>query len=299
MNNLTLNQNQPNTRVNFRSANIGQSPYRANDASKYWLTQPNAQIQVQQAYATPVRPQAQPQSGQELDGATTAIGTAGFLRLAQWGLEKLSGVCASALMAGKEFASENDVKKVANAMKKENGLAADIHYIDNANKGLLKSRFPQLANSLDTVANGGNAFYTSQGNFAVAPKTKPSLILHELGHATNFEKSKFFKGLQKCRIAGMYAPMALAFLNSISGQRNDGKKNFIERNAGLIGFAAFMPTIIEEGAASWRGIEAAKKTLGAGAKLGVLKRNYFLAWMTYVLAGIGVGIASKLAITKE
>jgi len=296
MNNLTLNQNQPRTNSNFRPLRMGQNPYRAHDASKYWLNQPQVQPQVSQTYVTPVRAQAQQD---ELDGATSAVGIAGLLRLAQWGIEKLSGVCASALMAGKEFASEKDVKKVANAMKKDNALVADIHYIDNSNKGLLKSRFPQLANSLDTVANGGNAFYTSQGNFAVAPKTKPSLILHELGHATNFEKSSFFKGLQKCRVAGMYAPMALAFLNDITGQRRDGKKNFIERNAGLIGFVAFMPTIIEEGAASWRGIQAAKKTLGAGAKLGVLKKNYFLAWMTYLLAGIGVGIASKLAITKE
>ena len=298
MNNLALNQNQSNY-ANYRSLKLGQNFYGAKDATNYWLLQPQAYSQSSIQSAQPVKVVMAKQQQDELDGATSAIGVAGLLRLAQWGIEKLSGVCASALMAGKEFASEKDVKKVANAMKKDNDLVADIHYIDNGNKGALKNRFPQLAKSLDTVANGGNAFYTSQGSFAVAPKSKPSLILHELGHATNFEKSKFFKGLQKCRVVGMYAPMALAFLNDVSGHRKDGKKNFIERNAGLIGFSAFLPTIIEEGAASWRGIQVAKKTLGAGAKLGVLKKNYFLAWMTYVLAGVGVGIASKLAITKE
>ena len=46
-----------------------------------------------------------------------------------------------------------------------------------------------------------------------------------------------------------------------------------------------------------RGILAAKKTLGGqNIKLGALKRNYFFAWMTYLLAGLGLGVASKLSV---
>lgn len=75
------------------------------------------------------------------------------------------------------------LKKVADAMKKDKGLSAEIHYFDRNNVNAFKQRFPQLANSLDVVARGGNAFYTDKGNFACAPKSKPSLILHELGHA--------------------------------------------------------------------------------------------------------------------
>ncbi len=236
---------------------------------------------------------------QQQGNTFSAVATAGGLGLAAWGIKMLSRACAAALMAGKEFAPAEDVKKVANAMKTNNGLSANIHYIDNSNKNALKSAFPQLAKSLDTVANGANAFYTSQGNFVVAPKSKPSLILHELGHATNFEKSKIMKGMQKLRVVGAFAPAAIAFLNDASGGRRDGKKNFWERNAGTIGFCAFLPTIIEEAAASIRGINAAKKTLGNSAKLGALKKNYFLAWMTYVLAGVGVGLASKIAIADR
>ena len=256
-------------------------------------------VPVQSVSQPPLRIQVQLPEEEEFSTVAKALGTAGFLRLAQYGLEKLSGICASALMAGKEFAPREDVEKVANAMKKEKGLSASIHYIDHKNKVGLQNMFPQLSKSLDVVADGRNAFYTSQGNFAVAPKSKPSLILHELGHATNFEKSAIMKGLQKLRIVGMFAPMAIAALNSASGSNRDGKKNFWERNAGTIGFCAFLPTIIEEAAASIRGINAAKKTLGAKANLGALKKNYLLAWATYVLAGIGTGIAAKLAITKE
>ena len=303
MNNLTLNQI---SRYNsyFCSNSNGQINYNANDTSKYWLREQPQQINTNSSETAETSQQpAQIVSEEpffnniEPDVATNAAGTAVLLRLAQRGIEWLSEVCAGILMRGKEFASEADVKRVANAMKSEKGLQADIHYIDNSNKGFLKRMFPGLAKSLDTVANGGNAFYTSQGNFVVAPKSKPSLILHELGHATNFEKSKFFRGLQKLRVLGMYAPMAIAFLNDFSGKRKDGKQSFIEKYAGMIGFSAFLPTIIEEGAASWRGIQAAKKTL-PNVKLGALKRNYFFAWMTYVLAGVGVGLASKLAITE-
>ena len=56
-------------------------------------------------------------------------------------------------------------------------------------------------------------------------------------------------------------------------------------------------TIIEEGIASLRGIQAAKRTLGGqNIKLGALKRNYFFAWMTYLLAGLGLGVAAKLSV---
>lgn len=302
MNNLTLNQ-IPKYNPYFCSNSNEQITYNANDTSKYWLREQPQQVKTDTIETTEISQQPTQTVSEEPffnniepEAATNAAGTAVLLRLAQKGLEWLSEICAGLLMRGKEFASAADVKRVANAMKSEKGLQADIHYIDNSNKGFLKRMFPGLAKSLDTVASGGNAFYTSQGNFAVAPKSKPSLILHELGHATNFEKSKFFRGLQKLRILGMYAPMAIAFLNDFSGKRKDGKQSFIEKYAGMIGFSAFLPTIIEEGAASWRGIQAAKKTL-PNVKLGALKRNYFFAWMTYVLAGVGVGVASKLAIT--
>ena len=277
MNNVTLNQDSINSRRSFF------------DNRDYRFV--NQRIDPQ-----PLR--IQPQRD-EFSTTTTAVGAAGLLRLAQYGLEKLSGVCSAALMAGKEFAPREDVEKVANAMKKNKGLSADIYYLDHSNTSALKQHFPQLANSIDVVADGRNAFYTDKGNFACAPKSKPSLILHELGHATNFEKSYIMKGLQKLRVVGMFAPMAIAYLNRASGERSDGRKNFWERNAGTIGFCAFLPTIIEEAAASIRGIKAAKETLGAKANLKALKKNYLLAWMTYVLAGIGTGIAAKLMITKD
>ena len=304
MNNLALNQI---SRYNpyFCSYQNGQIDSNAQDTSKYWLREQQHQIKTETTETTETSQQPTQTVSEEPffnniepDAATNAAGTAAILRLVQQCLEWLSEMCARMLMRGEEFASAADVKRVANTMKVKNGLSAKIHYIDDLNKSILKGKFPGLAESLDTVASGKNAFYTSKGNFVVAPKSKPSLILHELGHATNFEKSKLFRGLQKLRVLGMFAPMTLAFLNDITGKRKDGKESFIEKNAGIIGFSAFLPTIIEEAAASIRGIKAAKNTL-PNIKLGALKRNYFFAWLTYVIAGVGVGVASKLAITDR
>ena len=230
--------------------------------------------------------------------AASAAGSAIILRIAHNCIEKLSQVCAQILMRGKEFASSDEVEKVANAMKKDNNLRAQIFFIDENNKNILKNQLPSLADNLDVVAQGKNAFYSSLHDLAVAPKIRPSSILHELGHAINSEKSKFFKALQNLRIVGAFAPMAVAFLNKITGGNKDGKESFIEKHAGIIGFGAFLPTIIEEGMASFRGIKAAKKILPK-ANLGALKKNYFFAWMTYFLAGIATGVLSKLAIAEQ
>ena len=85
-------------------------------------------------------------------------------------------------------------------------------------------------------------------------------------------------------------------LNGIFARKDD-KPNFIERNAGLIGFASFLPTIAEEGIASLRGLKYAKKL--KGVNLSPLKRNYFFAWMTYVIAGLGLGVAAKQALLSN
>jgi len=238
-------------------------------------------------------------NSQAVETTAGGLGAAAILRLAQWGIEKLSKACSYALMAGKEFTSKENIDKVVETMKHDGGLTTEVYFLDETNTGNLKHRLPQLKKELDVVAAGKNAFFTDAANISVAPKSKPSLILHELGHATNFAKKGFMFALQKMRVCGMYAPMAVAALNSLSGSRKDGKKNFIERNAGKIGFLAMLPTIIEEGAASIRGIKAAEKRLGKTVKLGALKRNYFFAWMTYLLAGFGVAVATKLAVVRE
>lgn len=239
-----------------------------------------------------------------------AIGTGGLFA-ASLLLEKLSKILAFKMSSGKEFTSAENVDKVANQMLTENKLDKTVNklYINHQNKNIFADNW---AKELEVVANGQNAFYSDSVQLkngksvklAVAPETKPSLILHELGHAINSSKGPFMQFLQKSRRWATFAPMALMGANALMGNHNDGKENFVERNAGLLGFSAFLPTIIEEGMASWRGIKAAKVAKEAGklagsVNLGALKRNYALALGTYILAGIGLGLTSKQLMMEK
>lgn len=245
------------------------------------------------------------QNSIEDDSTQKLAMSAGGLGIISVLIHKASELLAQKMSGGAEFTSSENVHKVANKMLKDNGLqdTVEIKYIDHKNKFDFG---PEMAKHLEPVAQGQNAFYMdklqlSNGEnlkLAVAPKTKPSLMLHELGHAINSSKGQFMQFLQKSRGLAMAVPTALLVLNGLMGKDKDGKKNFVEKNAGLIGFSAFLPTIIEEGMASWRGVKAAREFLGKSANLKVLKRNYVLAWGTYVLAGIGLGVAAKQSVTQ-
>lgn len=233
-------------------------------------------------------------TNEEPVNTVNAVATAGILQGVALLLQKASQWFGNKLMQGKEFTTADNVKKAAEYMVKKNDLNIDVKFINNKN---IKDFKPQLQEMLKPVAKGENAFYADSLKLAVAPESKPSLILHELGHAINSHKGKVLKFLQKSRMYTASAPAVLVLLNKLSPKK-ESEKNFIERNAGLLGFAAFLPTIAEEGLASIRGVKAAKKVL-PNVKLTALKRNYFFAWMTYLIAGIGLGVASKQALMEN
>ena len=210
-------------------------------------------------------------------------------------------------MQGKEFTSRENVEKIASKMLSDNKLdkTVAVEFIDKTNAAQVAAKYSKsginILGELEPVAKGQNAFYTDHLKLAVAPKSKPSLILHELGHAITAHKGKFLKFLQKSRIYAASVPTALVFLNSAAKKPN-GEKTFIEKHAFALGFLGFLPTILEEGLASLRGINAAKQVKKAVDKtmnLKPLKRNYAFAWLTYVIAGLGLGVAAKQSVLTE
>ncbi len=233
---------------------------------------------------------------QDSDNSTKTVGMAALLEGVALLLSKASNWFADKLTHGKEFTTFDNVKKVADSMIAGNNLNVNVGYIDSHNKERFIKMFgPQWASSVEPVARGENAFFSKGLNFAVAPKSKPSLILHELGHAINASKGKLMNFMQNSRVHVASVPTALLLLNSILPKK-DNEPSFIQKHAGLIGFGAFLPTIIEEGLASWRGVKAAKNVLGKNVNLAPLKRNYVLALCTYILAGLGLGVATKQAM---
>lgn len=231
------------------------------------------------------------------DNTVKTVATVGLLQAIALGLPKVSKWFGQKLMMGKEFTTPENIYKTANHMVNSNKLDVTVDFLDN---NRIKNYPKEMRQMLEPVARGENAFFADKLKLAVAPKSKPSLILHELGHAINAKKGGILKLFQKSRMHTASIPTALFMLNGLFKDRSnpyDNQKNFIERNAGKIGFLAFLPTIIEEGLASLRGVKAAKKILPK-VNLSALKRNYFFAWMTYIIAGLGLGVASKLAVTE-
>ena len=270
------------------SNNFISNPYTSNsyNQSHYWQGGYN-----QPAYGYSVDPDTQNSAGK-------TVAMAGLLQVIALGLNKASQWFSNKLAAGKEFTAASNVHRVADEMVRKNNLDVHVGYINDANKYAYAQRFNISAQQIEEVARGQNAFFTDKLKLAVAPEHKPSLILHELGHAIN-AKNAFTKVLQNTRRYAPFAPTALLLANGLFSNKNDGKKSFIERNAGVLGFAAFLPTIVEEGLASFRGIKAAKKVLNNPAGLKILKKNYLLALSTYILAGIGLGVASKQAVLED
>ena len=281
--------------MNFNS--VSNTPYNSfyndNPYRQYGYAQ-MPEIAYQPVYNQPYQYMQEPPS-QENPAKT--LGLALFLQGISSGLERVSNWFATKLSAAKEFASHADVEKVANSMVTKNKLDVNVAYINESNKHLYSKAYG-LGNALDPVAKGENAFFVDKLKLAVAPESKPSLILHELGHAVNAKKG-FTKLLQNTRRFAPFAPMALLFANRLSPNKQNGEKTFIERNAGLLGFAAFLPTIIEEGIASLIGIKDAKKVLNNPKNLNILKKNYAFALATYILSGVALGVASKQTILAE
>lgn len=269
-----------------------QYPYSGSSSVPYWRGE----------YYSPAYTEYDDAQNVSENTAKTA-GLAVLLQTMAIALQKGSQWFAKKLEAGKEFTSAENVKKIADKMLIDNNMRdVTVDYISDANKHRYMSKIPGLAKDIEDVAKGQNAFYTNELKLAVAPKHKPSLILHELGHAGN-AKNWFLKLLQKSRKYAMGAPTALLFASKLLGKDKDGNDNFIARNAGKLGFMAFLPTIIEEAAASLRGIKAIDKVpkhlLKGTLNKSVLKRNYFCALATYIIAGLGLGIASRQTILEN
>lgn len=124
---------------------------------------------------------------------------------------------------------------------------------------------------------------------------------HELGHAMNYNFSKFGKALQKFRPVAMALASAIGlysiFTTSTPKQGNkdlttgEKTKNFIRENAGKLSFLAFTPILIEEGMATIKGQKWANKLLDKNLAKQVFKGNK-IAYLSYLGTAIATGVAT-------
>lgn len=159
---------------------------------------------------------------------------------------------------------------------------------------------------------GKNAFYAVQSKKIVLPEKLSLSAFHEIGHAMNANLSKFGKILQKCRpITILALPISLIALFKTKKASGEESKNgldktttFIKDNAGKLTFATFLPTILEEGLASFRGNKLAKELLSPDVARKVAKSNAygFISYLSMAtLSGLGIFLGTKVkdAIAKK
>lgn len=156
------------------------------------------------------------------------------------------------------------------------------------------------------IKEGFNAGFSPVGNKVLINTEKMGLSgFHEIGHAINFNKSKFWKALHiynagklSLAISGMLALTALLKRPKAEGEQPTGTfdkvTTFIKNNVGKLTFAAALPMVAEEIMASVRGNKLAKELLSPELAKKVAKSNIFGA-ASYVGTAVALALGAYAA----
>jgi len=188
------------------------------------------------------------------------------------------------------------VKDVANKMIKDNDLE---------NKGF-KASFVDTPEPRPTTVDSLKKLFSDHfnpaTNEAFAHTNRPSVMLHEIGHAIDWNKSALSKFLVNTRfkalaVAGFLVPMAFYHKNSEQGSAGD----WINKHIGTISFLSFVPTLITEASASKKGYDYLKKYSEKCAEVTPeMLKNFKIrmgwAFGTYAATALLTPIAIKLGV---
>lgn len=154
-----------------------------------------------------------------------------------------------------------------------------------------------------TIAKGNNASFFNSNNKIVINLDKRGLsIFHEIGHAINYNKDKFWGSMQKIRKYSKRAPLILlaAGLLIPAKQKDEKTKGFIDKtlsfvknNTGKLTFISLLPIVAEEFRATILGNQFAKTLLPKQYKQ-IAKAN-FLSGVTYLVGTLFTSFAVSLA----
>jgi len=153
---------------------------------------------------------------------------------------------------------------------------------------------------INHLSNGENAVFCNEKNKVLINIDKIGTSgFHEIGHAINFNNSKFWRGMQKMRLPFMILPTAIMAITLGKRKKLEGEEpknpfdkatDFIKNNAGKLSAAAFIPIIAEETMASIRGNKMAKKLCSPELFKKVAKSNA-LGGLTYAITALITGFS--------
>lgn len=162
----------------------------------------------------------------------------------------------------------------------------------------------QMKGMKSSIVNGNNACFAPKINKIFVNSEKMAYAsFHEMGHALNKHTKGIGKILAKTRQPAAILS-AVALLTAICKRKKvDGEKpkgiidkttTFIKDNCGKLAFLGMLPTVLEEGLASYKGAKLAKEVLSE-KNYKLMNKFHGKAWLTYAALAVGTTAATIIA----
>jgi len=221
-------------------------------------------------------------------------------------LEKASDKALEMSKVDKKGVKFNRVKDLSSLSKAEKFIADSIDKLKIPSKKIKELLKNQQILTYSAI-QGKNAFFNKLTNEITYNKDKmPLPTFHEIGHAMNRYYSKTGNFLQhkkyfSNKYAGMVALLAL-FAPAKCSQKENNQQSTEDKAigkfrdySGLIAAGISVPTVIEEGMASFKGNKLAKQLLNPDLYKKV-KKNNLLGFATYATSAIITGLATYAGV---
>ena len=154
------------------------------------------------------------------------------------------------------------------------------------------------------IKKGKNAGFNNLTNEVLINTEKLGVAgFHEIGHAINYNNSKFWSTMQKLRKPAMIIPSILTTIALFKRKKAEGEEpkgffdkttTFIKEHVGTLATLSMAPIVAEEIKATQRGNALAKKLLSPESYKKVVKSNKYGA-ATYIAAALAVGAGAYIA----
>lgn len=208
-------------------------------------------------------------------------------------------------------AADDVLNKVTNLGKK----GVTINNFKNAGISIsgMSDKALEIMNPIFATANGKNAFFTSKpmpavklaaNTVAVNRDKLPLSTFHELGHAHNFNNSKFWKAMQNVRTPSLLLASAFALLPALTKdiKPKDGEElttkekinNGLRKASPALAFLSMTPMLLEEGKATLNGNKWAKELLSPDNFKKVAKSNRY-GYISYLATAASFALMAFVA----
>lgn len=195
-------------------------------------------------------------------------------------------------------ANAKNAKEIEQILKYEYDNHFLYKYMPEAKKKKAVSKLSKL------FVSGTNACHLFNSKKIILPEK--GLILsafHEIGHAVNANFGKVSKVIPKCKPVKLLA-MPILWISLFKTKKSPNQKSegtidkattFVKENAGKLTFAVFLPGLINEGMASIKGFNCAKKLLTPELLKKVSKLN-LLGLATYIVTAVASSLGVLAAV---